>query len=68
MKKTNNKNKKPLDHKVIFRKSKQWKDFRIKLKKKQNMACACHFLGLPGQPVGEFDEEHKKKNITSTIG
>ncbi len=52
MKKTNNKNKKPLDPKVIFRKSKQWKDFRIKLKKKQKVdpitgsplskGCNCH--------------------------
>ena len=33
------------------------KDTRMK----RNMACACHFLGLPGQPVGEFDEEHKRK-------
>ena len=35
---------------------------------KQNMACACHFLGLPGQPIGEFDEEHKRKISQALTG
>lgn len=35
--KNKNKNTKNKDPKVVFRRSKQWKDFRTKLKKKQKV-------------------------------